>query len=177
MGADHDISIGPGLPFRLRLFFGVVPAVFAADFLTKLLVQRMMVPYGETVTLIENLARLRFIFNEGIAFGIRTGLTSGWVLIVLTAAVVVLLVGYFFMSVQENVIGLTAMALIAGGALGNLYDRVLHGKVVDFIELGWRELTWPVFNVADIAVTAGAVLLAIRLFQGEKGKEQASAIE
>ncbi|HUU27858.1 MAG TPA: signal peptidase II [archaeon] len=163
------------LKSRLWVFFTIVPAVFFADYFTKLIVQRTMVPYGETIPIIDNLVKLRFIYNEGIAFGIRFGFTSGWALIIVSSVVALLLVGYFFFSKHVDLPGLVALSLIAGGAFGNLYDRILNGRVVDFIECGIKDLTWPVFNVADIAVTCGAALLALRLFfsdQPEKVQEE-----
>lgn len=63
---------------------------------------------------------------------------------------------------------LAALCMIVGGACGNLYDRLAWGRVVDFIEIGIGELTWPVFNVADMAVTAGALLLAWRMLTAGK---------
>ena len=158
--------------FRLWLFFTMVPAAFFTDFFTKLIVRRTMTAYGETVPLVEGFIKLRFIYNEGIAFGFRLGLPSKWILVLISLAVAVFLIGYIFFSGYDDRPGLVCLNLIVGGALGNLHDRIVYGKVVDFIECGIGELTWPVFNVADIAVTCGAILLAVRLLFYDKKTEE-----
>ena len=159
--------------FRLWLFFTMVPAAFFTDFFTKLIVRRTMTAYGETIPLVEGFIKLRFIYNEGIAFGLKLGLPSKWILVLVSSAVAVFLIGYIFFSGYEDRLGLVCLNLIVGGALGNLHDRIFYGRVVDFIECGIGELTWPVFNVADIAVTCGAILLAVHLlFFGEKAPEK-----
>ena len=60
-----------------------------------------------------------------------------------------------------------ALALILGGALGNLYDRLAYGYVVDFLEVYWRAYHWPSFNVADSAISIGVLLLAIEIIRNE----------
>jgi len=164
------------LKFRLWSFFTIVPAIFFFDFITKLIVRRSMTAYGETIPLVEGLIKLRFIYNEGIAFGLKLGLPSQWILALVSMIVAVFLIGYIFFSGYDDGPGLVSLNLIVGGALGNLHDRILFGRVVDFIECGIGELTWPVFNVADIAVTCGAILLAFRLlFYGEKVKKESGS--
>ncbi|MBN2289274.1 MAG: signal peptidase II [Candidatus Glassbacteria bacterium] len=162
-------SSGVTLKLRLWLFFTIVPAVLFTDLFTKLIVRRTMTAYGETVPVVQGLVKLRFIYNEGIVFGLKLGLPSKWILVLVTFSVAFFLIGYIFFSGYEDRPGLVSLNLIIGGALGNLHDRILYGRVVDFIECGIGELTWPVFNVADIAVTCGALLLAVRLlFYSEK---------
>jgi signal peptidase II len=156
---------------RLRLFFIIVPSVFMLDYASKYIVQQTMVPYGKTINIINDLLKLRFIYNEGIAFGMKFGFASGWALILVSSAVALLLITYFFLSSYDDLPGLAAISLIAGGALGNLTDRIFNGRVVDFIECGIKDLTWPVFNVADIAVTCGALLLTLRLFFADRQKK------
>ena len=120
---------------RAKLFFSIVPAAFLADYFTKYLVQGTMIPYEEIIPVI-----------------------------LIASSVAIIIILYIFYSRYEDRTGLVALCLIAGGATGNLFDRIVYGKVVDFIEIGINDLTWPVFNVADISVTCGAVLLALRLF-------------
>jgi signal peptidase II len=162
---DQTRTSCPGVSFRSRLtlLLTVLPAVFLIDYLSKSVVQHTMTPYGETIPLVDDLFKLRFIYNEGIAFGLRLGISSQWVLALVSSAVAVILIGYILFSRYGDRAGLFALSLVAGGAFGNLYDRLVYGRVVDFFEIGYRDLTWPVFNVADIAVTAGAILLAVRL--------------
>ncbi|MCE5271775.1 signal peptidase II [bacterium] len=164
MASEATPSAPAGLGLRLRLLLTVCPAVYILDQVSKLAVRRLMEPYGSTVEIIPQIARLRFIFNQGIAFGLSLGV-SRWVLVAITAAVALFILWYILGSSYSDRPGLFALCLIAGGALGNLHDRLFNGRVVDFIEIGWRDLTWPVFNVADIALTVGAILLALRLLR------------
>jgi signal peptidase II len=126
-----------------------------------------MVPYGKSIPIINDLVKLRFIYNEGIVFGMKFGFASGWALILVSSAMALLLIAYFFLSSYDDPPGLVALGLIAGGALGNLSDRIFNGRVVDFIECGIKNLTWPVFNIADIGITCGAILLSLRLFSAD----------
>jgi signal peptidase II len=113
--------------------------------------------------------RFALAFNEGMAFSRGTGL--GKVIAVVALGVIVALVR----SLRTNLDVRTrvAMTLVIGGAIGNLVDRIfrastwLDGAVVDFIDLQW----WPVFNVADMAIVCGAVLLAAGVLRGSKKVE------
>ncbi len=154
---------------RARLFFLIVPTIFLADYFTKHLVKRAMVPYEETIPVIDGLVKLRFIYNEGIAFGINLVFIPGWLLILISCSIAILIIVYIFFSHYGDLVGLVALCLIAGGAIGNLFDRIAYGRVIDFIEIGINDLTWPVFNVADISVTCGAILLALHLFFHKPG--------
>ena len=127
-----------------------------------------MEPYGPTVELIEGIARFRFIYNDGIAFGINPSFFGTSALAVFSVLVALLMTGYLLFAWLSDKPTLAALCLIVGGACGNLYDRIAWGRVVDFIEIGVGDLTWPVFNVADVAVTAGALLLAWRMFTAGK---------
>lgn len=100
--------------------------------------------------------RLHLSINSGAAFGIGRGL--GPVLVVAAVAVLVVL-AMLARSTHLTGVGVGALGLVLGGALGNLVDRLFRdqGGVVDFVDLQW----WPVFNVADAAITVGAVLLVL----------------
>ena len=66
------------------------------------------------------------------------------------------------------------LALVIGGAIGNVIDRFLHGHVVDFIQWYWRDHYWPAFNIADSAITVGAVMLALDMFKSDKSAKEAA---
>lgn len=110
---------------------------------------------------IEVVWTLRFAlgFNSGFAFSTGTG-WGPWIGLVAILVVVVLAVA---VKRADNETSRVALALIVGGAIGNIVDRLfrgegwMHGKVVDFIDLGW----WPVFNIADSAITVGGIVLAV----------------
>jgi len=129
--------------------------VTALDQLTKLAVVRAL-PEGESRPVIDDFLRLSDLRNSGAAFGTMRGFSG-----VLALAALVGVIGFMAVVVRNpgRLAGMGA-ALVAGGALGNLTDRMLHGgpirgSVVDFIDFRF----WPAFNVADSAITIGAVLL------------------
>jgi signal peptidase II len=142
----------------------VSAAVVAVDQVTKWLALRELT--NRDIHLVGSL-RLHLVFNNGTAFGLGSKFAPMIALVAVTIVVVLLGVG----RQLRGRIPLVAVAAIVGGAVGNLLDRLfrhgngfLGGPVVDFIDLQW----WPVFNVADMAITCGAVVLA--LTAGREGK-------
>jgi signal peptidase II len=99
--------------------------------------------------------------NPGAAFGIFGKLPYSAVLLTFTTIATIIVLGWLFRHFIETHLftGVIALGLIYGGALGNLIDRIAFGKVRDFIELHLRLFTWPAFNVADICIVAGIILL------------------
>ncbi|MBN1918105.1 MAG: signal peptidase II [Verrucomicrobia bacterium] len=104
-------------------------------------------------------------WNPGAAFGIFGSLPYSAVLLAITTVVTIVVLAWLFRHFVEThlVTGAIALGLIYGGALGNLVDRIAFGKVRDFIELHLWLFTWPAFNVADVCIVAGIVLLLIGL--------------
>jgi signal peptidase II len=112
---------------------------------------------------------LTFIYNTGAAFGLHLGDASRWVFMALAAVAVVVLWVMFRGTPWRDRLRLIAIASVTGGAIGNVIDRVRSARgVVDFLDFGVGETRWPVFNVADIAVTCGALLLAYSLWREEQ---------
>ena len=112
-----------------------------------------------SVPVLGELVRLTYTRNPGVAFGIGNNFPFPYYLFSIAAALLIL-----YLFVRQRVPSPTrrvALALILGGALGNLVDRVTAGEVVDWIEIGWGHWHWPVFNVADSAVTIGVVMFAL----------------
>lgn len=143
----------------------IVGAVVTLDLITKLWIQRSFRLY-EQVEVIGDYVRLTFIYNPGAAFGIHVGEYSRVVFLVLSLVALVALIAMYWTTPVRDRVRLWSIALICGGALGNLIDRVRSPRgVVDFLDVGVGSMRWPVFNVADMAVTIGAVLLAISLWQ------------
>ena len=113
--------------------------------------------------LIPGIINLRPVENEGIAFSMLSG--KGLGLVLFTAALIVGLVTWLLTHPDDPPLLRAGLWLIAGGGLGNLYDRLAFGGVSDFIELAFTRLT--VFNVADICICAGAALVLLGSFKGE----------
>ncbi|MDW7680233.1 MAG: signal peptidase II [bacterium] len=124
------------------------------DQLTKIAVLKNM-HYLESVQILGDFLRLTFIKNPGIAFGIEVGNKLFFTIFAAIASLLILI--YLFRIKPEDFWSRFALASILGGAIGNLIDRILYQEVIDFIDI--RIIHWPVFNVADIAVTVGMVIL------------------
>jgi signal peptidase II len=130
----------------------VAAVIVLADQAVKAAVVRML-PLGETIPLIPGVVSLTHVENTGIAFGL-----AGHMPVVVPAAIALTFVFLLFYNrprwTRPALVRL-ALALLAGGAVGNLVDRVRVGAVIDYVDVH----VWPVFNLADLAVTAGAGLL------------------
>lgn len=155
---------------KLRLYAGVVGAVLVLDVLTKWVVQRSLRLY-DPVPVIGDYVRLTYLFNPGAAFGLHLGPYSRIFFGVLSIVAVVVLWLFFRATPAADRMRLFAIALVTGGAVGNLLDRVRDVRgVVDFLDVGIGTLRWPVFNVADIAISVGAILLAVSLWREEQAQ-------
>lgn len=144
------LSKRPGArPWRLAL--ALCGLVVALDQGAKALIEANLVP-GQQVDALGPVG-LTLVHNQGIAFGLADG--GGWALIALSLAALVF-VGAIFARDPTRPGMRIAVGLLAGGALGNLADRVRAGAVTDYVDLP----AWPAFNLADVAITIGVLLLA-----------------
>ncbi|HEX7090087.1 MAG TPA: signal peptidase II [Longimicrobiales bacterium] len=166
-------AVRPWTGSKAAWFVMVVGSVLAVDVVTKLAIQQSLHLY-EQVPIIGDYIRLTYIYNPGAAFGIQLGPHSRLVFMVLSVVALVLLGGMYWNTPIHDRVRLTAISLVCGGAVGNLVDRIRspHG-VVDFLDVGVGDVRWPVFNIADIAVTTGAIFLALSLWREERQDERA----
>jgi signal peptidase II len=151
-----------------RLELGIVAAVVLLDQLTKLLVVGQMELY-ETIPVIPGL-NLTHIRNSGVAFGMFSTAEFAYKPLVMTAVALLALVGVGLYATQLPLAHRWAragLALILGGAAGNLVDRARQGYVVDFVDAYWKGWHFWVFNVADAAISVGVGLLIVDLFRPE----------
>jgi len=135
--------------------------VVVLDQLTKLWVLAAFQPYEVLPVL--PVFNLTLVFNTGAAFSFLSdaGGWQRWFFIGLTTLVSIgLLVWLTRLRQHERLAGI-ALAMILGGAVGNLLDRVRLGKVVDFLDVYWQQWHWPAFNVADSAITLGVLILLL----------------
>lgn len=149
----------------------VAGGVVLLDALTKGWVQGAFT-LGESVPVLGDTVRLTYVLNPGAAFGFHVGPYSRQAFTAL-ALLALIVIGFLLRSTPAVERGrVAALALVAGGALGNLLDRVVGpGGVVDFMDVGFGALRWPVFNVADVGVTTGAFLLVVMLWGEEASPE------
>ena len=156
-GASDTLS--PARRISLSAEMAIPIGVLALDQITKAWIRSSM-SLNETIPVIGNVVRLTYIHNEGAAFGLSIGAYSSQIFLVLAAIASVLVLYLLLTSPRGERMQRIALALILGGALGNIIDRVRWSMVVDFIQVGIAGHFWPIFNVADSAVTIGAAMLA-----------------
>jgi len=157
---------------KIRLLVIVLVAVVALDLVTKGLVQSTFAP-NDRMDVLGSVIRLTYIHNPGAAFGLYLGPWSRQIFLALSIGALGVLAGLYWYTPAPDRTRLLAIALICGGALGNVVDRMRSSRgVVDFVDVGLGGLRWPVFNVADIAVTTGAIVLALSLWREDRRVEQ-----
>jgi signal peptidase II len=151
------------------LFWGTLIAVVAIDLVTKLIAAAALSPQHIPHEILGNSLRLTLVYNPGAAFGLNLGAYSRWIFMALTAGALVILGRLYRVTRQTDYVRVLALGLVCGGAVGNLIDRIRSATgVVDFIDVGVGDLRWPTFNVADMAVSVGAFLLAWVLWGEER---------
>jgi len=147
----------------------IASAVIIGDRLSKLFIQQSFSNF-DSVSLIPDWLRIIHTENPGAAFGVLADgnpWLRGGILIGVSGLVLVFVASALFgrRSTLSGAAARFALSLILGGALGNLYDRVIHGTVTDFIEVYHGSWAFPAFNVADSAITVGAILLLADLLR------------
>ena len=135
--------------------------IFILDRITKSFFETSL-DVGQSIPVIRHVIHMTLVHNTGIAFGLFKD--QGIVFIIVPIIAVILLIfNIYYYKQNDEVLSrsyIIGFALILGGAFGNLYDRIQFGYVIDFIDFQ----VWPVFNVADSAITIGAILIGIKCF-------------
>ena len=141
-----------------NFIFSVALLIVFLDQLTKFLIKQNL-QLSQSIPIISNVFHLTYITNTGSAFGLFKGLNVFFIVFLI---IVIGFIIHFIKKIRENEKLLQfSIGLLLGGTIGNLLDRVLLGYVVDFIDFR----IWPVFNIADSAVTIGVILLIILLWK------------
>ncbi len=151
-------------------FLILAGAVVAADQLSKRVISSEL-RLGEVRAIVEGAFNLTHTLNRGAAFSLMADASSSFklgllILVSVLASVVVL--ALLWRSRQESRVARTGLAMILGGALGNLWDRIGNGSVIDFLDFYFGSYHWPVFNLADAAIVLGALLVLYEIFFGEE---------
>ena len=141
----------------------ITALVMALDQFTKYVVSTRM-QEGDEIDVIRNFFAISYTKNPGIAFGMLNSGNLRWVFVVISVLAVLIVLGYLMRTNAANRLLLWSLALLAAGICGNLIDRVRIGRVIDFFLVHYKEHQFPVFNVADTAISIGAALMAIELF-------------
>lgn len=164
-------ALSPGVNKR-ALLAGVLGTVVVLDVFTKMWAMNSLT-FGYPVPVLGDFFRLTYTHNPGAAFGINIGEQSRLFFLVLSLLALVVL-GFIYRSTPaRDRLRLLAVALVSGGAIGNIIDRIrFETGVVDFLDVGIGAHRWPIFNVADMAVSTGAVLLLISFYFEEKDGDE-----
>ena len=149
----------------LALYFVIVALVIAIDQITKYLIVQNVKPQG-SAGFIPHVLDFVYSENRGVAFGLFQDAT--WLFIVLTSIVIVIFLFLLIKNYKTSVMFSVASAMIIGGGIGNLIDRIRLGYVVDFLQLSFFR---PICNLADYSITFGTVLLIIYLLFFYKSKK------
>jgi signal peptidase II len=151
------------------LFWPVVAIVTVIDIVTKAIAVRSLVPQRVPHEVVGDYFRLTLVYNPGAAFGLNLGPQSRWIFTVLTVVALVILWRLYQSTRNGDLVRVLSLSLVCAGAIGNLIDRLRSDLgVVDFLDVGVGATRWPTFNVADMAVSVGAVLLAWVLWQEDR---------
>ena len=139
--------------------------VLVLDLSTKTLATASLV-YASPVPVIPSF-NLTLLHNTGAAFSFLAGAAGWqrWFFIILALGVSVGLIAWLKSLKRDETWTAVAVALILGGALGNVYDRVVHGYVVDFLHFYWQNYHFPAFNLADVGITIGAAMMILDMFR------------
>lgn len=163
------------------LFWSVLLTVVLADIITKAIAVYSLVPQRVPHELIGDAVRFTLVYNPGAAFGLHLGSYSRWIFMFLTIGALFILGRLYRATRDGDLVRTLAISLVCAGAVGNLIDRIRSPLgVVDFIDVGIGDTRWPTFNVADMAVSIGAFLLAWVLWGEEdeaKAAQQAAATQ
>ena len=165
----------------MKWFFTFILLVVTIDQLTKKLAVRFLRDTAQSITIIPDLLSLTYTENKGVAFGMEFAPPA--ILLFLTGVITVFVLFYVILSKNRTTLFLIPFALIVGGGAGNMIDRVTIGRVVDFIYfnlyhgqvVGTSLSLWPIFNVADSAITIGACMLILfhnRIFPEDNPTEK-----
>jgi signal peptidase II len=160
-------------------YLSVSALVVLADQVTKTLVDRWM-GLHESRDIVSGLLRLTYVRNRGAAFGVFSDAElpyQAWLFAAVSLLALFAIAVYAWRLPTSNRVPRLALALIIGGALGNLIDRVRLGYVIDFVDVFWRTHHWPAFNVADSSITIGVSLLVLDMLRAPRPRPAAAAAE
>ena len=142
--------------------------IFALDRLTKIAIINSTDLYGEKIFTITSFLNLNLIWNDGIAFGMLSFQEKNYYNF-LTGIIILITIIIFWMITKTTKIEKLAFMMIFGGSIGNIFDRLYYSSVPDFIDFHINNFHWFIFNVADIFITFGVILLiCLEIFSKKK---------
>ena len=155
-----------------RVFWAAAVVTVVLDLITKVIAEATLLR-TPGIAVVGDWFQLRLVYNQGAAFGLHLGPYSRWIFFTIALVAVYVLHKMSRTSPPGDWFRQLALGLVAGGAAGNLIDRVRSARgVVDFLDVGLGALRWPTFNVADIAVSCGAIALVISMWREDTQRPQ-----
>ena len=146
---------------RNIIIFSIILFTFLLDLISKnYAINSLIINHSVTINSFLNLT---LAFNYGAAFSFlsEAGGWQRWFFIIFSFIVILVIIYILYIEMDSQYI---AYSFIIGGAAGNLYDRIFYGYVIDFIEFHYNSFYWPIFNIADIAISVGVILLLYSVF-------------
>ena len=134
--------------------------LFLVDRITKYLIVTYSNPSGELIVPLTSFLKINLIWNSGIAFGLLSFQDDLYYNILTAIIIFITLILSYFM-IKSNDVEKAGFCLIIGGSLGNIFDRIYYSSVVDFIDFHVNNFHWFIFNVADIFITIGVIILIV----------------
>ena len=160
---------------RRASFWLLIATVIVLDVVTKAMAEAALVPRGVPREVIGDWLRLTLVYNTGAAFGISLGPYSRWLFLALAIVALFILARLYRQTPDHDRFRIASIGLVCAGAIGNVIDRIRHPMgVVDFIDIGVGVHRWPTFNVADMAVSVGAFMLAWSLWAEDRARARAT---
>jgi signal peptidase II len=153
------------LTTKAKIVGAILTCTIVLDQVSKVVIDRFL-PLHATIPVIENLLNLTYIRNKGAAFGMMADSHAAFRLsfLILFSLLAITFLIVVLRRLPQTEKGLVvSLALILGGAIGNLIDRFLYGEVIDFIDFYWSDFHWPAFNCADSFITIGVTITLYRL--------------
>jgi len=150
-------------------FLLLAGSIVILDQVSKTIVKKGMHLF-ERIDVIPGFFSILYIRNPGAVWGFFSGASGTWLqkaITMLSMIALVLVIVFFLRISRECRLELAGLSLVAGGAVGNLLDRLISGSVVDFFHFTFGSWSWPTFNVADSAITIGVCLLALSIWRGK----------
>jgi signal peptidase II len=165
-GSREDVRAGSANPW---IFWSVIIVVVALDVASKAAAVYSLAPAYTPHEIVGNVVRFTLAYNPGAAFGFNLGSASRWIFTALTIVALTVLASLYRATREGDHARVLALALVSAGAVGNLIDRIRWPiGVVDFIDIGIGDHRFWTFNVADSAVTLGAILLGWVFLQQDR---------
>ncbi|MDI6786156.1 MAG: signal peptidase II [bacterium] len=155
---------------KTAIFYLSCLLVIFLDQLSKYFI-RYTFQLGDGVCIVKNIFSICYIKNQGIAFGLLANFKEIFIYVNIVLVIIFIFIYQKIKRQMNQIIISLIFGLIIGGAISNIMDRILFNGVVDFLDIGWKKIRWPAFNLADMSICTGMVLLCFFILREDKEKK------